>query len=1548
MAQKNLVIKGAREHNLKNIDIEIPRDKLVVLTGLSGSGKTSLAFDTIYAEGQRRYVESLSSYARQFLGQMEKPDVDSIEGLSPAISIDQKTTSKNPRSTVGTVTEIYDYLRLLYARVGIPHCPVCGREISMQTVDDIVTKIMSLPEGTRIQLMAPIVRGRKGEYVKELESARKSGFVRARADGIVYDLSEDIVLDKNKKHTIEIIVDRLVIKSDLRSRLADSVETAANLSGGLLTVDVAGGEELHFSQNYACPEHGISIEELSPRMFSFNNPFGACKTCAGLGIFLKVDPDLVIPDKSLSLRGGAIKACGWSNADGGTIAQMYYEGVAEHCGFSVDTPIKDLPKSSADVILYGTKGKKITLRRRSEYGSGVYSADFEGVVNNLERRYKETSSDWARAEIEQYMTAQPCRDCGGARLNRESLSVTVGGVNIHEFSVMPINSALEFLASLKLTEREEMIAHMILKEIKERLTFLVSVGLDYLSLSRSSGTLSGGESQRIRLATQIGSSLMGVLYILDEPSIGLHQSDNAKLLNTLMRLRDAGNTLIIVEHDEETMYAADHIVDIGPGAGIHGGHVVCEGTVEQIKKCKNSLTGQYLSGEKKIPVPQVRRSGNGHFLEILGACENNLKDIDVSIPLGTFVCVTGVSGSGKSSLAFNTIYAEGQRRYVESLSSYARQFLGQMEKPDVDMIEGLSPAISIDQKTTGHNPRSTVGTVTEINDYLRLLFARVGIPHCPKCGDEIKRQTVDQIVDRIMAFKNGAKIQLLAPVVRERKGEHLKLLDEAKKSGYVRVRADGLIYDLSEDIKLEKNKKHTIEIVVDRLIIKSGIEQRLAGSAEGAMGLSGGLLVVDLDGKEDIVFSQNFACPRCGVSIEEVEPRFFSFNNPSGACPDCTGLGFKRIFDIDMLIPDASVPLSKGAITVSGWNSISSQTSMSNSIFSSLAKQYNFSLDTPFEDLDDRTKNIVLYGTNGEKIDVGYVSQGEARTYRYAFEGIIPNLERRYRETSAYMRSEYENYMSDITCQTCGGRRLKPEVLAITVDDKNIAEVSEMTITEARNFFGSLKLGETHRMIAAQILKEIKARTGFLCDVGLEYLTLSRGAGTLSGGEAQRIRLATQIGSGLVGVVYILDEPSIGLHQRDNDKLLKTLRRLRDLGNTLIVVEHDTDTMLKSDFIVDIGPLAGEHGGEVVFAGKVKDLLSCENSLTSDYLSGRKKIEVPAIRKPLPDEWLVIKGAAENNLKNIDVRIPLGLMTCVTGVSGSGKSSLINEIVYKRLARDLNRAKIKPGKHKEMKGMEFLDKIINIDQSPIGRTPRSNPATYTGLFDLVRDVYAQTSEAKIRGYQKGRFSFNVKGGRCEACSGDGIIKIEMHFLPDVYVPCEVCKGKRYNRETLEVKYKGKNISDCLEMTIEEALEFFKNLPRLREKLQTLYDVGLSYVRLGQSSTTLSGGEAQRVKLATELSRKNTGRTIYVLDEPTTGLHTADVHRLVDILKRLAEGGNTVVVIEHNLDIIKTADYIIDLGPEGGNAGGQVIARGTPEEVAESKASFTGLYLKKEL
>ena len=937
-----------------------------------------------------------------------------------------------------------------------------------------------------------------------------------------------------------------------------------------------------------------------------------------------------------------------------------------------------------------------------------------------------------------------------------------------------------------------------------------------------------------------------------------------------------------------------------------------------------------------------------HFIRIRGANVNNLKNLSVDIPRDKFVVFTGLSGSGKSSLAFDTIYAEGQRRYMESLSSYARQFLGQMEKPDVESIEGLPPAISIDQKSTNRNPRSTVGTVTEIYDYFRLLYARVGIPHCPKCGREIKKQTVDQMVDSIMSFPERTKIQLLAPVVRGRKGTHAKLLEQAKRSGYVRVQIDGNLYELSEEISLDKNIKHNIEIVVDRLIVKPGIEKRLSDSIETVLDLAEGLLMVDTMDGNIHNFSQSFSCPDCGISVDEIEPRSFSFNNPFGACPDCLGLGYKMEFDIDLMIPDRSLSILDGAIVVTGWQSCTNEGSFSRAILDALAREYDFSLATPFEEYPEKIQDILINGTNGHSVKVYYKGQRGEGVYDVAFPGLIRNVEQRYRETgSDAMKQEYESFMRITPCKTCKGQRLKKESLAVTVADKNIYEVTNLSIEKLKAFLADMQLSEQQQLIGRQILKEIRARVSFLSDVGLDYLSLGRATGTLSGGEAQRIRLATQIGSGLVGVAYILDEPSIGLHQRDNDRLLGSLMKLRDLGNSLIVVEHDEDTMRAADCIVDIGPGAGEHGGQLVAMGTAEDLMKNEDSITGAYLSGKLKIPVPLERRK-PTGFLTVKGAAENNLKNIDVKIPLGIMTCITGVSGSGKSSLINEILYKRLARDLNRARVIPGIHKDILGTDQLDKVINIDQSPIGRTPRSNPATYTGVFDQIRDLFAATADAKAKGYKKGRFSFNVKGGRCEACSGDGIIKIEMHFLPDVYVPCEVCKGKRYNRETLEVKYKDKNIYDVLNMTVEEALTFFENVPSIKRKIQTLYDVGLSYIRLGQPSTELSGGEAQRIKLATELSKRSTGKTIYILDEPTTGLHFADVHKLVEILKRLSEGGNTVVVIEHNLDVIKTADYIIDIGPEGGDKGGTVVAQGTPEEVAQSPVSYTGKYVKKYL
>ncbi len=949
-----------------------------------------------------------------------------------------------------------------------------------------------------------------------------------------------------------------------------------------------------------------------------------------------------------------------------------------------------------------------------------------------------------------------------------------------------------------------------------------------------------------------------------------------------------------------------------------------------------------------IGMEEIKKMRPREYIKVRGANENNLKNLDVDIPRNELVVLTGMSGSGKSSLAFETIYAEGQRRYMESLSSYARQFLGQMEKPNVERIDGLSPAISIDQKSTNRNPRSTVGTVTEIYDYFRLLYARIGVPHCPKCGREIARQTVDQMVDQIMTMPEGTKLQLLAPVVRGRKGEHAKVLERAKRSGYVRVRIDGSLYELTEEISLDKNIKHNIEIVVDRLVVKKEIERRLADSIENVLELAEGLLVVDVIGGEPMTFSQNFACPDCGIGISEIEPRSFSFNNPFGACPECLGLGYKMEFDEELMIPDQSLSIREGAIAVTGWQSCADKSSFTNAVLQALCKEYHFDLDTPFEKYPEKVKQVLLYGTGGKEVEVHYQGQRGKGVYPVAFEGLIRNVERKYKETfSEIMKQEYESFMRITPCKECKGMRLKKESLAVTVYDKNIYEITTLSIRDLHEFLEKMQLNSQQQLIGERIIKEIRARVGFLVDVGLEYLSLSRATGTLSGGEAQRIRLATQIGSGLVGVCYILDEPSIGLHQRDNDKLLNTLKSLRDLGNTLIVVEHDEDTMLAADYVVDIGPGAGSHGGEVIACGTAEEIMKVPESITGKYLSGEIKIPVPTERKK-PSGWLKVTGAKENNLKNVTAEFPLGVMTCVTGVSGSGKSSLVNEILYKHLARSLNRARCIPGKHKEIQGIEQLDKVIAIDQSPIGRTPRSNPATYTGVFDQIRDLFASTADAKAKGYGKGRFSFNVKGGRCEACGGDGIIKIEMHFLPDVYVPCEVCGGKRYNRETLDVKYKGKSIFDVLDMTVEEAVPFFENLPSIRRKIETLYDVGLSYIKLGQPSTTLSGGEAQRIKLASELSRRSTGKTIYILDEPTTGLHFADVHKLVEILHRLTDGGNTVVVIEHNLDVIKTADYIVDMGPEGGDRGGTVIAQGTPEEIAKCRESYTGMYVRKML
>ena len=1862
MLEEKIIIKGAREHNLKNIDVELPKNKLIIFTGVSGSGKSSLAFDTLYAEGQRRYVESLSAYARQFLGQMEKPDVDFIGGLSPAISIDQKSAGNNPRSTVATMTEIYDYLRVLFASIGIPHCPKCGREIGAQTTDEIIEQILALPERTRIQILAPIVKGRRGEYKEELADALKAGFARVRVDGQIFDLMEEIRLDRNLRHDIEIIVDRIVIKEkdEIYDRVAEAVGTALQLGDGSLIVNMPGevesrsnviaseakqsrsnrsetnmpGEEdILFNKDYACAECNISMSPPTPQMFSFNNPQGMCPTCRGLGVLTKMSPDLIVPDKTKSIRDGAIVLWGKEGLESLRIKHLA-EGLAEYYGFSLDTPWNQLIEKQQRAVLYGSGREKIPFIYRTRRGRRWrYEMKYEGVITTEERKYFQSNSEAQRRHLSRFMTQSVCPDCHGDRLRPQARTVTVGDKSILDIAKMSVEESREFFDNLKLNERQQFIAEEALKEIKGRLWFLMNVGLHYLTLDRTAPTLSGGESQRIRLASQIGSGLVGVLYILDEPSIGLHQRDNKRLLDTLKHLRDQGNTVIVVEHDEQTIWSGDYVVDFGPGAGINGGEIVALGTPDEIGGNENSLTGQYISGRKQIPIPEEdsRRPTNNKWIEILGAKHNNLKNIDVKIPVGIFTCVTGVSGSGKSSLindilfqaffrelmrahaspgahdaikgiehldkvidisqspigrtprsnpatyvkvldlirnlyaqlpesqvrgykpgrfsfnvkggrceacagnglkriemhfladvwvrcevcrgkryndetlqvkykdksitdvlemdvqealehfenlpritrilqtlhdvgldyiklgqpaptlsggeaqrvklakelcrvstgktlytldepttglhfadvqklldvlhrlvdnsntvvviehnpeviktadyiidlgpeggeeggqivaegspeevaqvqeshtgqmlqkvflgegasarshpenrggqvreaipqsgegkgasgssillaeeqgtysvpyaqhsqnieirgakehnlknidvdiphrkmtvftgisgsgksslALDTIYAEGQRRYVESLSAYARQFLGQLEKPKFERIDGLSPAIAIEQKSPSHNPRSTVGTVTEIYDYMRVLYARIGTPHCTECGREITPQTLQQIVDRIMQLPEGTRVYVLSPLELERGEDYDVVFDRMQKDGFVRVRIDGDIYDLSErqtsDFpKLDRRIKRDVEIVVDRLVIRTDEQSRLSEAVETALRQSGGTVsLVEhspplSDEPITQIFSEHFACVHCGLSFHELTPQHFSFNSPLGMCEHCEGLGVVR-----------------------------------------------------------RSK----------------------------------------------------------VCPRCEGGRIQPEARAVKLNGTSIVEVTAMTIRDVAVFFDKLQLTETQMEIAREVLKEIRNRLKFLVDIGLHYLTLDRPAPTLAGGEAQRIRLASQLGSGLTGVLYVLDEPTIGLHQRDNERLLKAIKGLRDLGNSVIIVEHDQNTILTADRVVDFGPGAGMHGGEIVAEGIPDEIQQSEKSLTGRYLAGTLEIEVPKERRPGKEEYLEIIGARHNNLKNIDVRIPLGTLTCVTGVSGSGKSSLIEETLYRAFARSLRKTRKRtksrkdriptPGKHKLILGTEHIDKIINIDQKSIGETPRSNPATYTDVFTNIRYLFADLPEAKMLGFTSRRFSFNQKVGQCESCRGSGYNLIEMHFLPDVWVKCDTCGGTGYNRQTLEIKYKGKNVSEILEMTVQEALEHFHNIPAIKRKLQTLCNVGLDYIQLGQSATTLSGGEAQRVKLAKELARRSTGKTLYIMDEPTTGLHFADVQKLLKVLEQLVDKGNTIVIIEHNMDVIKCADYIIDLGPEGGDEGGYVVACGTPEEIVQVEASHTGRFLK---
>jgi excinuclease ABC subunit A len=1998
MDNNTIVIRGAREHNLRNVNLDLPRNQLIVFTGVSGSGKSSLAFDTLYAEGQRRYVESLSSYARQFLGQLQKPDVDLLAGLSPAISIQQKAAGRNPRSTVGTITEIYDYLRVLYARIGLGHCPECGRPITAQTREQILSRILALPESTRFLVLAPVVRGQKGEYKDLFADMLKRGFVRARVDGQVVRLTDDLKLDRRIKHNIEIVIDRLKNDAGVRSRLAEAVEQALGLAEGALIVSIeqaSGGrqppdtknqtkdktknqgadaprspqsEDILFSAHYACTHCNRSYEPPSPQLFSFNSPHGMCPDCDGLGTRFAFDPALLIPDPSLSFFNGAIPLIGKMRGMG-RWRRHIYEGVAQSLGIDLKTPWQQLPREQQELLLYGSGDKHITYEWKQR-GGGMWKhgGKWEGIVPQLLSSFKKTAAGPRRMQLEKYMRVVRCSTCGGQRLNAQARAVRVGGKTLVEMCALPVGDLAAWFDPDKgdleksLTPLQRTIAGEVLKELRGRIGFLLNVGLHYLTLDRAAPTLSGGEAQRIRLAGQIGCGLVGVLYILDEPSIGLHPRDNERLLNSLLRLRDMGNTVIVVEHDEDTMRAADHLVDFGPGPGVRGGEVVAAGTYAEVVANPKSLTGQYLSGNRQIVVPARRRPPTEKSLCIVGARHHNLKNITAEVPLGLFVCVTGVSGSGKSSLindilkqglrqrysasggrqptdergedeeadngkaipvgeheriigtehidkvididqtpigrtprsnpatyikvfdeirslfaelpeakvrgyqpgrfsfnkpggrceacegngsnrlemdfladvwvtcpvcegrrfnretlqvrfkaksihdvlemdvqealehfqnvpkvrgmlqtlhdvgldyiklgqaaptlsggeaqrvklarelcrratgrtlylldepttglhfddiqkllqvlhgfadagnsvvviehnldviktadwivdlgpeggsgggeivvagtpeqvaacshsftgmalrpvlgqdketrrqgdkerkkrkksvnrfdssprshlvvegaqqhnlrnltvelprekmsvccgpsgsgksslALDTIYAEGQRRYIESLSAYARQFLGQMQKPKVDRVSGLSPAISIEQKTTSKSPRSTVGTVTEVYDYLRVLYARLGQPYCPACQIPIGTQTADEIIERILSLPEDSKLYLMAPLERRGQEKYEALFDEIRRRGYIRMRVDRRSYNIEEPPSIDHRRKHLIEVVVDRMKVRSNQRTRIADAVEACLDLGRGVMHVAYveDGKPEPDwrverYSQHFACDRCGRSFEPLNPHHFSFNSPLGWCPACEGLGLQQGASSALLIRDARRSLRDGALAA--WPDLNENPSFLR-FAEALARHEGYSLDTPFEELTAPQQHAILHGS-GE----AWIALDSASGVSFQYKGLFPAIDEAARVSPAY-RQQLDHLVTEVACSTCHGSRLRDDAAASRLPfgaDRpalTIGELSALPLGETLRLFTALQLTTAQRQVAGELLREVRNRLQFLVDVGLDYLTLSRPAPTLSGGESQRIRLASQIGSGLTGVLYVLDEPTIGLHPRDNRRLLGALQHLRDLGNTLILVEHDREVIAAADYLLDFGPGAGDRGGDITARGSVKQVLRNKESLTGQYLSGKKSISVPSNRRlqltaenaesaekkkekkkdkainksenfydsPLSFSalsassavnslrWLTVKGARQNNLQNIDVSFPLGAFVAVTGVSGSGKSSLVNEILYQTLARRLHRARTPATAHDDILGLEHIDKVINVDQDPIGNTPSSNPATYTGVFDLIRQLFAQLPEAKVRGYRPQRFSFNKPGGRCEACEGNGQKKIEMHFLPDVWVECDVCQGQRYNPETLAVRYKEHSITDVLSMRVHEALELFGNLPKIRRVLQTLADVGLDYLSLGQAAPTLSGGEAQRVKLAAELARPSTGRTLYILDEPTTGLHFDDIHKLLEVLNRLVDLGNTVIVVEHNLDVIKTADWIIDLGPEAGPAGGRIVVQGTPEETTKASA-----------
>ena len=2010
----DIVIKGAREHNLRDVALTLPRNKLICLTGVSGSGKSSLAFDTLYAEGQRRYVESLSSFARQFLGQMPKPDVDLISGLSPSISISQKTSGQNPRSTVGTITEIYDYLRVLFARTGQGHCPQCGKPITAQTREQIIDRIGVLEEGTKFSILAPIIRAQKGEHRDLFEDLLKQGFVRGRVDNEVISLSSPPSLDRQMRHNIEVVVDRLTAGPGLRTRLAEAVDLALKIGKGNLIValeppeakdakelkgkarvapppeefddedededddndadDEAAVEkpgrkakgaargarnpnDIHLSAHYACTPCGLSFEPPTPQLFSFNSPQGMCPECDGLGEVFGFDLDLMIPNKGRSFKQGAIETIGpW--ADLGRWRRHIFQGVAdtlEHKlgldeGIILETAWEELAPEIQQQLLFGTGDLHITYTWRQGPSGHKYGGKYEGIIPELTSKYKQSESGMQRRQLEKYMRTQGCTSCHGARLNPQARAVRMTtkhdrfrdrpGLGLPDICSLSVSDCVDFFSELDLDTVRQTIAAEVLKEIRGRLGFLTNVGLEYLTLDRTAPTLSGGESQRIRLAGQIGCGLVGVLYILDEPSIGLHPRDNDRLLGTLERLRDLGNTVVVVEHDEDTMRASDYLIDFGPGPGVRGGEVVVAGTYEAVCKEKRSLTGQFLSGERKIEVPTSRRAPKEHKLTIVGAAANNLKNIDVEIPLGLFVCVTGASGSGKSSLvndilvealnrdlngglgnpgtfermdglkqldklisidqspigrtprsnpstyikvfddirklyaqlpeskargyqegrfsfnveggrceacegngstrlemdfladvwvkcpvcdghrfnretlqvrfkgksisevlemdiqqalehfanipnvahklqtlhdvgldylklgqpsptlsggeaqrvklarelvkkstgrtlylldepttglhfadislllkvlhdfanagntvlvvehnldviktadwvidlgpdggagggriiaqgtpeqvaavdeshtgqalkrflygeghkqalakacgpqrprvaeatsikvrgarqhnlksvdveiprdmitvccgpsgsgksslAMDTIYAEGQRRYVESLSSYARQFVGQMQKPQLEHIEGLSPAIAIEQKHLGHTPRSTVGTVTEIYDYLRILFARLGKPYCPACDIPIGTQTVDQIVDKLMQEPEGTKLYLMAPQDVQVGEKYETLFEDMRARGYQRVRIDGKTYPVEEPPTIDRRRKHLVEVVVDRSVIRSGARSRIADSIESALDLGRGVIhaaYVDDNMPEEKwrveVHSRHMSCNKCGRSFEPLSPHNFSFNSALGWCGSCEGLGIQTGANPAALLNDPKFTLAQGAIAL--WPD--AKHPLFKPMLQALGVHLGVPTDVPFEQLGAKARRAIFHGRGEDWVEVAASTAGPA--FRFQYKGLYPALEEAARLSPA-LRGKLDHLVDEVECSICGGARLRDDAAAMRFRDRTIDEICRTPLGSLLEWVENQKLTGSDRKVAGELWREISNRLRFLVDVGLEYLTIGRSAPTLSGGESQRIRLASQVGSGLTGVLYVLDEPTIGLHPRDNLRLINALFKLRDLGNTLLMVEHDKDVIAGADQLLDFGPRAGVHGGEVVARGTPEEVGKQKNSVTGPYLSGTKGIAIPTNRRvrvdakgeggggkaiaaksaaskatttatktkkktadkkdaavesesrtTFPGPVLEIRGASHNNLHHVNVQIPLGTFTVVTGVSGSGKSSLVEDVLYNSLARTLHRARTFPGKHDALRGVEQINKVIRVDQMPLGQTPTSNPATYTGVFDQVRTLFANLPESKLRGYTPRRFSFNVPGGRCEKCEGNGQLRIEMHFLPDVWVECDECRGKRYNPETLAVQFRGCSIADVLDMPVGKALEVFQNIPQIRKILQTLCDVGLDYVTLGQPAPTLSGGEAQRVKLAAELARPDTGRTLYLLDEPTTGLHFDDLAKLLEVLHRLVDLGNSIVVIEHNLDVIKTADWLIDMGPEAGEGGGYVVTAGTPEQLVTHALAY---------